>query len=301
MTAPPFNDEVDLGQTAERTVVDLAGLGLGPMLALGRYRYLYAHAARPPERHRTLLVLAVPVRGMFAFDVDGEVHRVRPGQAIRVPPGAAYHTGLTAEPRGELIWLIARTNAPTLPGQDDLHRALEALMVPGPLMAPGADPVRDSLERALALAGGERDWTTEALLRHTVAAAVLEATRAFTHTGSPPATWPHHRIVPVLAWIEDHIADPVTPAELADMAGLSTSHFYEAFRTATGTTPKDYLLRRKTEYARDWLQRDPAVPVTAVAHTLGFSSSQRFATIFRRYHGISPTVCRTTFRDHREP
>ncbi|WP_220140205.1 AraC family transcriptional regulator [Kitasatospora acidiphila] len=33
--------------------------------------------------------------------------------------------------------------------------------------------------------------------------------------------------------------------------------------------------------------------VTAVAHALGFSSSQRFATIFRRYQGVSPTGART--------
>ncbi|MER6947239.1 AraC family transcriptional regulator [Nonomuraea sp. NPDC000554] len=293
----PFNDEVNLGQSAERTVVDLAGRGLAPLLALGRYRYLHAHVPRPPDRHRTLLVVALPVRGTFSFDIDGTVHPARPGQAIRVPPGAVYSTGLAAEPRGSLVWLIARVTAQ--PSPNALHRALHLLAAPtGQLTADGTDQARDSLERALALADRAHDWINDALLQHTLASAVLELTRGFTSAGSSPAAWPHHRITRVLAWIEEHLTDPITPAELAAMAELSTSQFYEAFRAASGTSPKDYLLRRKTEYAREWLQRDPAVSITVVAHTLGFSSSQRFATVFRRYHGISPTASRSTPPGH---
>ncbi|MCX5338662.1 helix-turn-helix domain-containing protein [Streptomyces atratus] len=293
----PFNDEVNLDQSAERTVVDLAGLGLAPLLALGRYRYLHARVPRPPDRHRTLLVVALPVRGTFSFDIGGTVHPARPGQAIRVPPGVAYSTGLATEPRGSLIWLIARVTEQ--PGPDALHRALNLLATPtGQLTTDGTDQARDSLERALTLADRAGDWINDALLQHTLASALLELTRGFTSAGSSPAAWPHHRITRVLTWIEEHLADPVTPAELAAMAELSTSQFYEAFRAATGTSPKDHLLRRKTEYAREWLQRDPAVSVTAVAHALGFSSSQRFATIFRRYHGISPTAARTTPHRH---
>ncbi|WP_406514872.1 AraC family transcriptional regulator [Streptomyces sp. NBC_00873] len=289
----PFNDEVDLGQSAERTVVDLAGLGLAPLLALGRYRYLHAHVPRLPQRHRTLLVVALPVRGTFSFDIDGTVHPARPGQAIRVPPGAVYSTGLSAEPRGSLIWLIARVTEQS--GPDTLQRALHLLATPtGQLTADGTEQARDGLERALALTGRTGDWINYALLQHTLATAMLELTRGFTGAGSSAAAWPHHRVTQVLAWIEEHLTEPITPAELAAMAELSTSRFYEAFRAATGTSPKDYLLRRKTEYAREWLQRDPEVSVTAVAHALGFSSSQQFATVFRRYHGISPTTSRST-------
>jgi AraC-like DNA-binding protein len=267
-------------------------MGLTPLLAVGRYRYLHAHKPRPPERHRTMLVVALPVRGTFDFDLDGTPHQVRPGQAIRVPPGVAYSTGLAAEPRGALIWLIARVAAQ--PGSADLRRALGLLAADtGPLTVSGAGEVREDLERALSLAERPRDWINDALVTHTVTSAVLKAAQAFSSAEAGAAMWPHQRMAEVLAWIDEHLTDPVTPAELAALAGLSVSRFYEAFQAATGTSPKDYLLRRKTEYARDWLRRDRSVTVTAVAHSLGFSSSQRFATIFRRYHGVSPTACRT--------
>jgi AraC-like DNA-binding protein len=53
-------------------------------------------------------------------------------------------------------------------------------------------------------------------------------------------------------------------------------------------TPKEYVLRLKIEEAAGILEREPARPVTTIAHELGFSSSQYFATVFRRYLRVSP-------------
>ncbi|TDP89902.1 helix-turn-helix transcriptional regulator [Labedaea rhizosphaerae] len=278
----PYSEVIDLEQSPERTIVELPGLG-----ALGGYRYLHAHAPRPPSRHRTLLVLAMPVRGAFSFDLDGDVHEVRPGRLIRIPPGRTYTTGLAAEPRGALIWLIARV----LTGPDTTARALRLLAEPAGALIADAEQVSAPLQQALTLATAERDWIGDALLSHAVATGVLAAARAFT-SGDRSPSWPHQRVARVLAWIEEHVDEPITAADLAAVAGLSTTRFYDAFRAATGTSPKDHLLRRKTELARDWLRRDPAVKVTTVAHALGFSTPQRFATVFRRYQGVSPSACR---------
>jgi AraC-like DNA-binding protein len=103
----------------------------------------------------------------------------------------------------------------------------------------------------------------------------------------------HHRdISRTLSWIEEHLSDIADTAQLVVVSGLSSSRFYEAFKAVTGTSPKDYLMRRKTDYANKWLAEDPDVTITDVAHTLGFSSSQQFATVFRRYQGTTPTEAR---------
>ena len=278
----PYTENIDLEQSPERTIVELPGLG-----ALGSYRYLHAHAPRPPARHRTLVVLALPVRGAFAFGLDGAVHEVRPGQVIRIPPGLGYTTGLAAEPRGALLWLIARVTE----AADPTARALRLLASPSGELVAGGEQVLAPLQQALAQAAGARDWIGDALVSHAVATGVLAAARAFS-SESPAPSWPHQRVARVLAWIEEHVDEPITAAELASVAGLSSTQFYAAFRAATGTSPKDYLLRRKVELARDWLRRDPEVTVTTVAQALGFSTPQRFATVFRRYHGTSPSACR---------
>ncbi|MER5387077.1 AraC family transcriptional regulator [Streptomyces sp. NPDC002688] len=284
---PCTSDEIDLVSAVGRHIFDLAALGLAPLLALGHYRYREARPALPPQRHQRLLGLAFPARGEVAFTVDGEPHPVRPGQVLRIPPGHAYQTG-EVQPRGELWWLILHYDSDA---EDALGQAIAALCgEPGPLI--GAAPLQaaSSLARAAELAGREPRRLAESLLHHHLSALVLEL--ALT----PPATTPpagHPDVARALTWLEEHLGDPVQAADLTAVSGMSTSRFYEAFTAETGTSPKDYLLRRKTEFARAWLLRDPATPVTKIAHALGFSSSQHFATVFRRYQGAAPSQLRS--------
>lgn len=289
--SPPATDRIDFASTDERTIIDLAGRGLAPLLALGRYRYRSAHRPMPPLRHRSLLVLALPGRGEFAFDLDGAPRLVQAGHAIRVPPGHTYRTGVAVEPRGTLTWLIARVGAGLDAGE--LGRAVAVLAGAQPPWTWPAPPgVPAVLDRAFAVATDPRTWVNDGLLRHLLATAVLELAGALS-SAAPPVRAEHRAITTLLGWIDRHLTEPVDAADLATRSGLSTSHFYQAFRRATGTTPKDYLLRRKIAYAHDWLHRDPAVNVSTVAHALGFSSSQHFATVYRRYHGASPSADRS--------
>lgn len=48
------------------------------------------------------------------------------------------------------------------------------------------------------------------------------------------------------------------------------------------------MLRLKIAEAVRMLERNQDLSVTAIAHELGFSSSQYFATVFRRYLRVSP-------------
>ncbi|MFB7224419.1 helix-turn-helix domain-containing protein [Streptomyces sp. NPDC056227] len=290
---PACSDAVDLAATGERTMVDLAGRGLEPLVVLGRYRYLRAQEPLPVQRHCSLVVLALPGRGSFAFEVDGRVREVSPGQVLCVPPGSVYLTGTTAQARGELTWLIARRRGTREERAAALDRAVSLLADPPVSQVWDVSPeTAGDLRRAFDLAAGKRDWLADARLQHVLAALVcdLAATMAAARTPGPGPV--HQSITRTLAWIDAHLAEAADAAELATVSGLSTSHFYEAFRQATGTSPKDYLLRRKTDRARAWLEDDPSVTVTEVAHALGFSSSQYFATVFRRYQHCAPSSCR---------
>jgi two-component system response regulator YesN len=55
--------------------------------------------------------------------------------------------------------------------------------------------------------------------------------------------------------------------------------------------PADYVSRQKVARATDLL-RKTGMPVTQIATNLGYSSSQYFATAFRRYTGKTPSVAR---------
>jgi AraC-like DNA-binding protein len=77
-----------------------------------------------------------------------------------------------------------------------------------------------------------------------------------------------------------------TMKQLAGVAGLSESRFKHRFKEEIGITPADYQIRHKIDRACQMLRDGNAILDTALS--LGFSSSQYFATVFRRYTGMSP-------------
>jgi AraC-like DNA-binding protein len=83
-----------------------------------------------------------------------------------------------------------------------------------------------------------------------------------------------------------------TMKQLANVADLSESRFKHRFREEVGTTPADYQLRHKIDRACQMLIQDN-MTILDTALSLGFSSSQYFATVFRRYMGVTPAEYRT--------
>jgi AraC-like DNA-binding protein len=95
----------------------------------------------------------------------------------------------------------------------------------------------------------------------------------------------------VLEYIEKHLDEPVHVPRLAEVAWLSESRFKTRFKREMGVPPAEFWLRQKIDRATILLKTRN---VTEVAHDLGFSSSQYFATVFKRYTLASPSrFCRT--------
>lgn len=99
-----------------------------------------------------------------------------------------------------------------------------------------------------------------------------------------------------MAFIESHLADNLAVAELARRIGLGVSRFHQRFAAEVGFSPADYRLHLRIRRAKQLLA-DPANSVTRIAHDLGFSSSQHFATTFKRFVGHTPTAYRARLTD----
>lgn len=82
-----------------------------------------------------------------------------------------------------------------------------------------------------------------------------------------------------------------TNKELADRVGVSESHFYRLFHDLHGQSPANYIDRLRMDHACQLL-RQPGSSITAVAMNLGYKTSQHFATVFKKYIGLTPTQWR---------
>lgn len=89
-------------------------------------------------------------------------------------------------------------------------------------------------------------------------------------------------------------AEPLTVADLAACAGLSSAHFSREFRRAFGESPHQYLLTRRLERAATLL-RNTDRSVTEICFAVGLTSLGSFSTSFRRVHGTSPQEYRESF------
>lgn len=94
----------------------------------------------------------------------------------------------------------------------------------------------------------------------------------------------------VLQHIDEHSAEAVTVADLAEVGRLSVRAVQDGVRRYTGLTPLQYLRDRRLDAAHTQLiASDPAtVNVAAVARGCGFAHMPRFARDYRLRFGENP-------------
>lgn len=95
----------------------------------------------------------------------------------------------------------------------------------------------------------------------------------------------------LLGWIATRLDDPPGLPEMAARIGLSPAHLVAVCRAELGRSPAEQVAEmRIAEACRRLAAADTGI--TAVAHALGFCSSQHFSTVFRRHRGCSPSAWR---------
>ena len=119
--------------------------------------------------------------------------------------------------------------------------------------------------------------------------------------GMPPETpiargglpaWQARRIV---AHVEANLSRRIPVQELAQLLGLSASHFCRAFKATLGESPRDYVLRRRIEVAQG-LMLTTSEPLSSIAVRCGMCDQQHFTRSFHRIVGETPYTWRRTRR-----
>jgi AraC family transcriptional regulator len=103
------------------------------------------------------------------------------------------------------------------------------------------------------------------------------------------------RLRRVLAYIEEHLAEDITVADLAKVACLSIFHFTRAFAAAMRVPPHRYVSQRRLESAKAMIARGRA-SLSEIALESRFSSQSSFTRAFRRATGMTPAEYRRTLR-----
>ncbi len=95
------------------------------------------------------------------------------------------------------------------------------------------------------------------------------------------------RLRRVQAFVEDNLSTKLRVDQLADLIGLSPSHFMRVFRSRLGVTVRSYIESRRIEAAKELMLRTSA-RLTDIALQCGMTDQPHFTRVFRRNVGQPP-------------
>ncbi|CAM3466032.1 helix-turn-helix domain-containing protein [Kibdelosporangium persicum] len=99
------------------------------------------------------------------------------------------------------------------------------------------------------------------------------------------------RLLYVLDYIKDHLAEDLRLAKLATLADMDVYQFARGFKRATGQSPHRYVIGQRVERAALLLARSTR-PISEIAHEVGFASQAHLTTTFRKVVGETPLAYR---------
>jgi AraC family transcriptional regulator len=101
------------------------------------------------------------------------------------------------------------------------------------------------------------------------------------------------RLHRALEYIDDHLDETISLAQLAHVASFSSFHFHRIFSAQVGETFGSYLTRRRVEQAAARFASQPRLSVLTVALGVGFGSAEAFTRAFKKHYGYTPSQWKT--------
>ncbi len=112
-----------------------------------------------------------------------------------------------------------------------------------------------------------------------------------TRFEGPTVLLPTTLVEQAIQYMRKNLDNPTSMRQLARSIGCSRPKLFQIFKEATGLTPNDYWQRIRIEDAYHRLHSSTD-SITKIAMDCGFTTSQYFCTVFRKYWGLSPSECR---------
>jgi AraC-like DNA-binding protein len=274
-------------------VLNLASIGLEEVAVLGRHEYSYAHPGLTTHTHPGAVEICYLERGYQTYRVSGREYHLAGGDIFVIPPGEPHDTDGQAEDRGILYWL--NVNVPEggksllmLPPGESAAMIATLSQLPQRQFT-GRPVLKQMLNQVFTLS----QQPTSPLVRIAVSTELVRCILEVINCAYRQESLYHSApITKIAERIKSHPGKEYALSNLAKEAGLSISRFNNNFKLQLGVPPREFILRCKVGAAKKLLS-EQCRSVTDTAMELGFSSSQYFATVFKRFTQQTPIEYRS--------
>lgn len=252
------------------------------------------HLVRDPEHHIQRdhfpgheLILCLQGQGFVR--VHGFRHPVKAGELVWVNCHHPHEHGAIPADPWEVFWV--RIEGPRL----------EQVCT---ILATETRPVFKDFDSEAAIAAYHEIFrlmeapTPEAApLIHAAVAKLIALTFCARRRHAPLVNVPAP-LTKAVEWMKLFYFEPVSVASLADMAGMSPSHFARVFKSTFGMSPINWLRRERIHQAKRRLG-DTNDPIQQVAMQVGYHDRFFFSKDFKKLTGFTPREFRRRETAHR--
>lgn len=234
-----------------------------------------------PHAHPFALEICYVTDGHLDWWAGEEPHQLRPGDLMVILPREAHGAADSAMQPCEYYWVHIDESA------------VDGCVLSGPIAAAIEGVHRSSAEigdlvRRIFEEHRNPDERSPAACRSLVELLLIGLVRSATARDEPKVgELVKHAQEALLA----EKADNPSVGEVAKRLGVSAVWLTRRFRSETGESPAQWVRGKRLAEAKELLGNED-VPVGEIAVRLGFSSSQYFATVFRREIGMTPSEYR---------
>lgn len=251
---------------------------------------------------RSHLEILYMSRGQQEYRVNEEVYTLQAGEALWFYPGEMHASLENYEERGRLYWLILQsTHVRSLLGlRPERSRLLLSCLLrkDAPRKIFPGNQGKKILEKVFGLASDlEEKKEDQKLTRFRLEQQLINFLDYLVEVRFRPESFELYHtgtMLNITRYIREHLEEELSLEHLAGLSGLSLSHFKRRFKKEIGVPPKDYIHREKIKCSRSLLQK-PGTSVTRISAELGYSSSQYFSKVFKKYAGCTPTEYRSRY------
>jgi AraC-like DNA-binding protein len=276
---PPFDDGFRIIQTEEQ--LNIPGLRM-----FGKHSVTKAIPALYPHYHENAFEITYLCKGTMTFFADNQTHHLSGGDVYISFPDEPHHTGAVPISLNEMYWVQLDVTADNFLflGKEWKKKLISDLKkVNSRLVSTNTGEMQKLMKDFFRLTynengGGERFHAASVLIYF------LNQLIAYSKKQEKVVS---KDIQAAVDYILDNIYENISLDSLAEISGLSLSRFKQKFCQQLGFTPREYINFQKVETSKTLLENGKNVTDTAIE--LGFSTSNYFSSVFKRFTTLSPT------------
>lgn len=250
--------------------------------------------------------IAYMARGSMVLKIDGQSHDISEGQMFVVRPWQLHQFGDPYVAASQIVWVLFDVGVrrphedwlwPDWMGWSERDTArLTTLLSRNEqhILTASRDVARSFLEIA-DIVSGDDVGGSETRLRLNISMLLLRFMEQMEREEpllDEDLTSSKRTVQIFLQRLQHALDENWTLENMAAECSLSRTQFSQHCQALTNMTPVRYLQAVRLEAAKKWLSERASATVTEIALECGFSSSQYFATCYKRRFGFSPQQTR---------